>query len=234
MNIRKQYTRPNCTLTVEGFDEDAATIEDDLNSQESCISILTSADCYFTSSNQRLSGGRTFLENLASAVNSYAQEFLSGLSHPQDNQKDYPQVQISPEESAEVHRITLEPDPQEQESKQQIALKTTELFDLVEIVDQFYADPTTLPDVSQKLEVVSKRFRQPEEPLAQRVIPFVTGTISLAVAAGLLFVLPIPEIRKPEPALETPTETIPTTPPTTPTDNTDTSEPEETNGEQEQ
>ena len=229
MNIRKQYSRPNCTLTVEGFDEDAANVEDDLNSQEACISILTSADCYFTNSNQRLSGGRTFLENLASAVNSYAQEFLSGLSHPQDNQKDYPQVQITPEESAQLHRITLEPDPQEQESEQQIALKTTELFDLVEIVDQFYADAKTLPDVSQKLEVVSKRFRQPEEPLAQRVIPFVTGTVSLAVAAGLLFILPIPEVRKPEPANNTPTETIPTTPP----DNPDTSEPEATNEEPE-
>lgn len=214
MNTKKQYTKPNCTLTVEGFDEDAATLEDDSSYQEPRISILTGAECYFTSSNQRISGGRTFIDNLAHAVNSYAQEILSGISHPQDNQEEYPQVQITQIDASQLHCLTLKPDPTEEQTPQQeISLKTTELFDLVEVVDQFYADETALPDVSLELEVIGKRFRQTEEPIAQRVFPFVAGAVSLAVAAGLFFVLPVPEVPEPEPALENvPVEQIPVTP----------------------
>lgn len=228
MNIRKHYTKPSCTLTLEGFDENSDATEHSLNPEDNCISILTNAECYFTDSNQRLSGGRDFLENLASAVNGYAQEFLSGLSHSQDNQTEYPQVQISSVQSEEVHRISLEHDPQEGQPKEEIAIKTVELFDLVDIVDRFYADKKTLPDVARELEVVGKRSRQPEEPFAQRVVPFVTGTVSLAVLAGFFFVLPVPEVREPEPG----SETIPTEPiPSTPTDNTETPEPQETDSE---
>lgn len=208
MNIRKQYTKPSCTLTLEGFDENSDVLENSLNPEENYISILTKAECYFIGSNQRLSGGRDFLENLASAVNGYAQEFLSGLSHSQGDRPEYPQVQISSVESAQIHRISLEHDPQEGQPKQEVTLKTVELFDLVDIIDRFYIDEKTLPDVAHDLEVVGKRSRQPEEPLAQRIVPFAAGTISLAVLAGFFFVLPVPEIREPEPIETVPTEPI--------------------------
>lgn len=224
MNTRKQYTKPHCTLVLDGFDENSEFVGDSSQAQESSISILTSAECYFATSNQRLSGGRAFLENLASAVSSYAQEFLSGLSHSQENPKKYPKIQVLPTDKPGVHNLTLEPDPKEGASKQKIVLKTLELFDLVEVIDQFYADTKALPDVSSELELVNKRFRQPDEPLAQRVIPLITGTISLAIAAGLFFVLPIPEVREPEPALESaPTTPVPTTP--MPSEDTNSSEP---------
>lgn len=227
MNITKQYSKPSCILTLEGFDENAETIEDNLNPENQRISILTGAECYFISSNQRLSGGRDFLENLAHAVNSYAQEFLSGITHSQGDRTEYPQVHIASVPSEETHLISLEPNPQEGESKQEINLKTVELFDLVDIIDRFYADETTLPDVAHNLEVVSKRLRQPEEPFARRVVPFAIGTISLAVLAGFFFVLPVREIREPEPI-----ETIPTEPiPTAPGENTETTEPEESTEE---
>lgn len=212
MNIKKHYTKPSCTLTLEGFDENAEVIENNLNPEDNSISILTNAECYFIDSNQRISGGRDFLENLASAVNSYAQEFLSGLAHSQGNQTEYPQVQISSVQSEELHRISLEHDPQERQPKQEIAIKTVELFDLVDIIDRFYTDEKTLPDVAHELEVVGKRSRQPEEPLAQRIVPFAAGTISLAVLAGFFFVLPVPEISEPEPIETIPTEPIPTNP----------------------
>ena len=212
MNIRKQYTKPSCTLTLEGFDENSDVLENSLNPEDNCISILTSAECYFTDSNQRLSGGRDFLENLASAVNSYAQEFLSGLSHSQDKQTEYPQVQISSVESAQIHRIRLENDPKEGQPKQEITLRTVELFDLVDIIDRFYTDEKTLPDVSGDLEVVGKRSRQPEEPFARRIVPFAAGSISLAILAGFFFVLPVPEVSEPEPIETIPTEAIPNAP----------------------
>lgn len=220
MNLKKQYTQPNCTLTVEGFDENAADTIEESNYQEPCISILTGAECYFVSSNQRLRGGRSFLENLAHAANSYAQEILSGIAHPQDNQTEYPQVEITEANSSQLHYLTLKPDPQEEQTEQKITLKTTELFDLVEVVDQFYTDQKTLPDVSLELEIISKRFRKTEEPVVQRAIPFVTGAVSLAVAAGLFFVLPIPEAPEPETPLENvPVQSVPIDPETTPTEN---------------
>jgi hypothetical protein len=221
--MQKQYTRPYCALILDGFDENSEITADNqdntdnTNVQESRISIITSAECHFVASNQRLSGGRAFIENLASAVSSYAQELLSGLSHPQNNQTDYPQIQITQATSSGRHHLTLESDPKIDQPKQEIALKTVELFDLVEVIDRFYADTTTLPDVSLKLEVVGKRFRQPEEPLAQRVIPLVTGTVGLAIAAGIFFVLPLPEVRQLEPNSETvPTQPIPNAPENTP------------------
>ena len=212
MNIRKQYTKPSCTLTLEGFDENSEVIENNLNPEDNCISILTNAECYFIDSNQRLSGGRDFLENLASAVNSYAQEFLSGLTHSQGNQTEYPQVQISSVQSAQIHRISLEHAPQEGQPKQEIAIKTVGLFDLVDIIDRFYTDEKTLPDVAHQLEVVGKRSRKPEEPLAQRIVPFVAGTVSLAIFAGFFLVLPVPEVSEPEPIETIPTEPIPINP----------------------
>jgi hypothetical protein len=218
--MKKQYTKPSCTLTLDGFDENSEVLvdnQDNINNQNSSISIITNAECHFVLSNQRLTGGRAFLENLASVVSSYAQELLSGLSHPQDQQKDYPQIQITPANSTGKHLLTLKPDPTLGESEQDIALKTVEFFDLVEVIDQFYADTTTLPDVSLKLEAVGKGFRQPEEPVAQRVIPLVTGTVSLAIAAGLFFVLPLPKAPQPEPSLETvPTQPLPNAPENTP------------------
>ena len=216
MNIRKQYTKPYCTLVLDGFDENADILEENTEIQESCISILTNAECHFAVSNQRLSGGRSFLENLSSAVNSYAQECLSGLSHPQDERAEYPQIKITPTDTVGMHNLTLEPDPQEGESRQEITIKTLELFDLVEVIDRFYADTTALPDVNAELEIVSKRFRQPDEPMAQRVIPLVTGTISLAIAAGLFFVLPVPQTPEIEPETNVPVV------PTTPAEDTDT------------
>ncbi len=220
MNLRRQYTKPSCTLTLEGFDENEAVAEDNVDNQESCISILTSAECHFLASNQRLVGGRTFLENLASAASNYAQEYLSGISHPQDGQTEYPQVQIYSTDSKDIHNLVLESDPQEGQPKQEIALKTIELFDLVEVVDSVYTDSQTLPNLSLQLEVASKSFRQPEEPLAQRAIPLAAGTGVLAIAAGLFFMLPIPKIDAPEPVLETSPieETIPTTPKETTTE----------------
>ena len=207
MNVRKQYSRPNCNLVLAGFDENADSVESEI------ISILTSAECNFTASNQKLTGGRTFLENLASAVNNYAQGFLSGLVHPQVQQQDYPQIEVTTEEPSRRHRITLKSKPEESAQEQSVTLTTTELFDLVDAIDLLFADRTTLPDVNQDIEVIGKRFRQSEEPLGQRAVPLFTGVLSLAATAGLFFMLPIPEARRPDSILQTaPTETIPANP----------------------
>lgn len=229
MNVRKQYSKPNCNLVLAGFDENADSVESEV------ISILTSAECHFTASNQQLTGGRAFIENLASAVNGYTQGFLSGLAHPQDKQQDYPQIAVTAEAAPGQHRITLKPKPEESTEEQTITLTTTELFDLVDAIDLLFADRTTLPDVNQDIEVIGKRYRKSEEPLGQRVVPVFTGMLSLAAAAGLFFMLPIPEARRPESTPGTlPIEALPTgsesetTPLAEPTANPETT-PEPTN-----
>lgn len=215
MNIIKQYDRPNCVLTLEGFNEGLSALQDSSVDESGLISILTNAECIFTTSNQKLKGGRVFLENLARAINNYAQEILSGMSHSQEDLQEYPKIQVTNLEESKTYRITLENDPNQEVTTQEVELRTTEFFDLLDVVDQFYADPTTLPDVSLELEVVSKKLRQSEEPLSQRMIPVMTGTLSLALAAGVLFVLPVPQNinlepgSNPLPAEDLPAEIIP-------------------------
>ena len=216
MSIQKQYQLPNCTLVLEGFDDNAEAMNSNPNGQ-STISILSNADLQFTTSNQSLSGGRVFLENLALAVSNYAQDFLSGLSRPPIVSADYPKITIKKSATEGFHRLIVEQDPNNKQEPKTLALTLVEFFDLVEVIDQFYTDVQALPDISLELTAISKRFRKPEEPLGDRVIPAVAGAASVALAAVALFMIPAPEIRQQEIPLETtPSETIPEPRETTP------------------
>lgn len=199
MNIKRQYILPNCNLILEGL-EDSDSENVDILDGQSPMSILINAECNFIGSNQTLSGGRVFLTNLSRAVSSYAQGFLSGLAHPQTENTEYPQVTINKTDS-HLHRLTLQPEASGDEEKTEINLTTIELFDLVDAIDQLHADRSTLPGMTLELKPASKRYRKPEQPLAERLTPIGIGFASLAMAAGALFMIPIPEI--------TPTESTP-------------------------
>ena len=208
MNIKRQYILPNCNLILEGL-EDGDLENVDLLSGQPPMSILINAECNFLASNQTLSGGSVFLSNLSRAVSNYAQGFLSGLPHPETKTTDYPQITIYKTDSH--HRLILEPEGNTDEGKTEIDLTTVELFDLVDAIDQFHADRNTLPAMTLELKPVSKRYRQPEQPVAQRLTPVGIGFASLAIAAGAFFMIPIPET----PVIETnstedTTETSPT------------------------
>ena len=209
MNITKQYNLPSCNLILEGM-EDISDGEG--SSFANKIGILINAECQFLGSNQSLSGGRVFLENLANTVSNYAQGLLSGLPRPEPEAQEYPKIHLENIAEENLHRLTLEAEPETETQSATINLNTIQLFDLIEAVDRFLADNTTLPDVSLQLESVSKRYRTPEEPLADRVVPFVAGTASLAIAAALFWMIPPPAIEQPTEVLETlPIEkTIPT------------------------
>ncbi len=194
MSIRKQYSLPNCNLILEGMED---VSESESNSVSSQIAILINAECHFVSSNQRLSGGRVFLENLATTVSNYAQELLSGLPRPHSKPQEYPQIRLENLAEDDIHRLTLEPEPKSETQPATIDLTTVQLFDLIEAVDQFFADDTVLPNITLKLESVSKRYRPSEEPLVDRAIPFVSGTASLAIAAAIFWLIPPPPIPQP-------------------------------------
>jgi len=215
MNIKRQYILPNCNLVLSGL-EDSDTENVDILDGKSPMSILINAECNFLNSNQTLSGGSVFLENLSRAVSLYAQEFLSGLSQPKTGSLEYPQITVEKIDSY-LHRVAVNPEPNADEDRTEVKLTTVELFDLVDAIDQFYSDRSTLPSMTLDLHSVSKRYRKPEQPLGERLTPVAIGFSSLAMAAVAFLIIPPPEVRPPEsnPINQT-TETESTTPESTP------------------
>lgn len=207
MIVRRQYTLPNCTLILEGLSNEIAHAG--AGNSQAVLSTLTNAECSFVGLPQKLHGGRVFLENLAKSVHNYAQECLSGIRHPQE-QREGEQVHLERAEGAARHRLTWKPASDSSEEPIALELTAVQLFDLVEAVDQFVADSRTLPDFSLKLQPLSRRFRQADEPLAQRAFPALLGIVSLAAAAMAFYFVPVPEVRKPEPKPQaSPTQTLP-------------------------
>lgn len=230
--MKRQYTLPNCNLILEGVEDPDAENADILSGQAP-MSTLINAECHLLNSNQKLSGGVVFLKNLADTASSYAQGLLSGLFQPHRESLEYPHISLQPVPEQHFHRLTLEPDPSSEDSSVSVDLTTVELFDLVDAIDQFYADTLTLPNLTLELQSVSKRYRKPEQPLAERLTPVAIGFSSLAIAAGALFMIPPPEVAPPKSApvertieTETETETEAETAPTPPSEPQPVSEPE--------
>ncbi len=211
MTIRRQYSLPNCTLVLEGLSDGSAASQLEIRP---VLSILMSAECYLTGLAQPLTGGRDFFESLVRAVSSYAQEFISGVHYP-DRHGPAPALVQLRRIDGNSHRLTVL--PAETASGTQIAekspmsvelnLTTVQLFDLVEAIDQFFADTQTLPELSLRLAPVSKRYVKAAEPVAQRALPAVVGVSSLALAAMAFFLVPVPEVYRPKDPVPQPNAT---------------------------
>jgi Domain of unknown function (DUF4335) len=226
MTIQRQYSLPNCTLLLEGL-SDATTG----NAQEvrPVMSILVNAECHLAGGVPSLSGGRDFFEGLVKAVSRYAQEFLSGIPHPPEDGQALSLVKLQPVER-NLHRLVVHNQADVVLSNGattngkpnhpiQIDLTTVQLCDLVEAVDQFFADTQTLPELSLQLTPVERRYARTDEPVAKRAIPPAVGVSSLALAAIAFFFVPVPQRPvEPQPQSDssttstTATETTPTTP----------------------
>lgn len=206
MTIRRQYTLPNCALTLEGLSDGSDPFA--LNAP---LTILVNAQCQFLGLTPALQGGRDFLEKLAQSVSLYAQQCLSGVAAPPpESNPEGERVELSPLTDGLRHRLTWYPDPALHQAPTTLDLTAIQLFDLVEALDQFIADPLVLPDFALKLQPVSRRYRQAEEPLAQRAAPLGLGVAGLALSAALLYWLPIPEVSKPDAAPQpSPTPVLP-------------------------
>lgn len=200
MTIQRKYMLPNCTLILEGLSENGS------QSQElrPVMSILISAECLLPNSKQPISGGRDFFESLIGAVSGYAQEFLSHVPHQEAHNNEQGLVQLQ-KVDANRHRLIVQPEKQEESGVNtqlapvatEINLTTVQLFDLVEAVDQFFADSQTLPDLSLQLSPVSKRFTRSGQQLVKQAVPATVGASSLALAAIAFFLAPIPEVQRP-------------------------------------
>jgi len=210
MTIQRLYSLPNCRLVLEGLSGNGPTGQGD---PRPVLSVLMSAECHFQGKGEPLTGGREFFESLVRAVSSYAQEFLSGVPTPLNHNGQAALVHLR-KIHGDLHRLTFEekteaaPDAEaKMPLEKNIDLTTVQLFDLVEAVDQFFADPLALPDLSVNLKPVSKREVTSTEPVAKRALPVGIGVSGFALAAIAFFLLPIPEVRRPtEPGLETEAE----------------------------
>lgn len=206
MTIQRKYSLPNCTLILEGLSD--ATSSTDQSDVRPLLSILVNAECHLAAAKQPLIGGRDFVESLVTAVSSYAQEFLSKVHHPEDHKNQLGLVQLQ-KVNDNRHRLIVQPEPLPTGSPQfeggnpsatmpiQIDLTTVQLFDLVEAVDQFFADSQTLPDLSLQLRPVPKRYNGSAQTIVKQAVPATVGVSSLALAAIAFFFVPIPDVQRP-------------------------------------
>lgn len=203
MTIRRQYSLPNCTLILEGLSD--ATPSTALLDARPILSILMSAECQFAGHAQPLTGGRDFFDSLVRVVSSYAQEFLSGVPSPASLNDPLSLVKLH-RINENLHRLIVEsPDtghrfgPTDKPKLPiQLDLTTVQLFDLVEAMDQFFADSRTLPDLSLQLAPVPRRYAKSTEPVAKRALPMAVGVSSLALAAMAFFLVPVPDVQRPK------------------------------------
>jgi Domain of unknown function (DUF4335) len=219
MNIQRKYSLPNCTLLLEGLSD--ATRASHFQEMRPELSILVNAECYLSGYNQPLAGGREFFESLVRAVSGYAQEFLSSVPNPLAHNTESELVQFQKIHSNR-HRLIVHSDVQKSaEAKSnngkapiQIDLNSVQLFDLVEAVDQFFADSQTLPELSLELQPVGKGSGIASQAFIKQAVPAGVGVSSLAVAAIACGLIPAPQVRQPQPKPQEQTNS--TTPSTTP------------------
>lgn len=206
MTIQRKYSLPNCTLVLEGLSTGTASSQP--HESRPVLSLLVNAECRLAHAKQPLSGGRDFFESLVTAVSGYAQEFLSQVPHAEAHNTESGLVQLK-KIDLNRHRLVVQPEKEHEASTAinsaatptEIDLTTVQLFDLVEAVDQFFADSQTLPDLLLQLAPVSKRHTRSGQQLVKQAVPATVGASSLALAAIAFFFVPIPEVqRTPEPS----------------------------------
>ena len=73
MSIERQYSLPNCRLTLFGWSE----------AGDSVMSVLSNVECHIAG--EKLTGGRDFFEGLVWTVSYYAQEIFSGVHRPEES-----------------------------------------------------------------------------------------------------------------------------------------------------
>jgi hypothetical protein len=203
MNIQRKYSLPNCTLLLEGLSD--ATRAAHFQEMRPELSILVNAECYLSGYNQPLVGGREFFESLVRAVSGYAQEFLSSVPNPLAHNTESELVQFQKIHSNR-HRLIVHSEVQKSaEAKSnngkapiQIDLNSVQLFDLVEAVDQFFADSQTLPELSLELQPVGKGSRLASQAFIKQAVPAGVGVSSLAVCALAFGLIPAPQVRQPQ------------------------------------
>ncbi|KST67602.1 DUF4335 domain-containing protein [Mastigocoleus testarum] len=207
MNIQRKYSLPNCTLLLEGLSDSSKASH--VQELRPVLSILVNAECQI-SGHQPLLGGREFFESLARVASSYAQECLSNVPNPQAHNIEVELVQIEKIDTnkhkmvvnSELPQPTLDYDKSNIKPPIEVNLNTVQLFDLVEAIDQFFADTQTLPEFTLQLEPVGKRYNNSKKTVVQQAVPATLGVSGLVAAAAIFALIPAPKIQTPKPETE--------------------------------
>ena len=196
MSIRRQYSLPNVALILDGWSDEATP------DSQAALSIVTGVECQFLPQQQVLQGGKELLDALMAATGSYVQDFLSDLHLKPAVELKAGQLHLEPADRKGYHRLAWQPPAadrsQGESDRVEFELSTVQLFDLVEAIDQFALDSTTLPAMAFSVTPRPVGARQPDRPLAQRATPAALGAAGFVAAAAALFLVPVPEIRDPE------------------------------------
>lgn len=208
LTIQRQFSLPNCILILEGLSTESNSAPRPL------LSTLTRFECHFGNESQKIEGGRELLNVLAQRVHVQAQSLLSGVKgkpqHTIDESKGLKlETSGGSQYSLAIDSSLLEESSAKNSDGVNLKLNSVQLFDLVEAFDQLMEDTQTLPDLSLKLKPLSKKEALAENGAAQKFIPISIGIASLALIAGVSFVLPTPDITKPTaPVEEETTESV--------------------------
>ncbi|BAY87191.1 hypothetical protein NIES267_67100 [Calothrix parasitica NIES-267] len=201
MNIQRKYSLPNCTLLLEGLSDASKTTQ--FQEMRPELSILVNAECTLSGYTQSIAGGREFFESLVRAVSAYAQEFLSNISNPQAHNSESELVQLE-KVNPNRHKLSVRSDTPQGDlnnggakQKIEVDLNSVQLFDLVEAVDQFFADTQTLPELTLELQPVARGHSAVSGALLEQAVPAGVGVAGLAAAAIAFNLMPAPEIREP-------------------------------------
>ncbi len=204
MTIQRQYLLPNCTLTLEGLSNSATLGAQELRPS---LDTLMRFECHFAKLDQTLVGGLDFLESLIQATSDCSQSWMSGVQHSKAKRRkrQTDQVQLQADNDGQFQmsvpsELLSETSPKMDslESPVDLQLTTVQLFDLAEALDQLLADSQTLPNLSPKIQPLSRREALSGQPLTKRAAPLALGTVSLAIAASALYFVPAPTISRPK------------------------------------
>ncbi|MCL6435108.1 MAG: DUF4335 domain-containing protein [Leptolyngbyaceae cyanobacterium HOT.MB2.61] len=199
MTIQRQYSLPNCTLVLEGLGDLSLMTPGEARP---LMTVLINAECHLPGQEKPLTGGREFLESLVNAVSGYAQEILSGVHHFSQSKQSAGLVQLQ-RIAVNHHRLSVLPEGAAPGSgiaaqlTRHVDLTTVQLFDLVEAVDQFFADSQTLPELTLVLKPLPKRYVPSGESITKQAAPAALGLSSVALAAIALFAVPVPKVVQP-------------------------------------
>lgn len=189
LQLQNQYLSPNSKLMIQGFSDSGSN---------QLMTVLTLFQCEIIGLQPQLTGGKDIFEHLIKSVSLYAQEFLSGVTLRAENKDETDVIYVEKLPEKNRHLLIWKEKNEDESPKVQWELTTIQLFDLVDVIDQFLNDSRTLPDITLDIQPVSRRYRQKSENLIEQSTPTALGIASFAVAAIALFLIPVPsEIKDP-------------------------------------
>jgi Domain of unknown function (DUF4335) len=210
MPIQRQYSLPDCVLTLDGLSN---TLDNTATGNRAELSVLTRFECYFAGEKSPLVGGREFLDGLVAATNYCAQAWISGIKSA--TKTDDSKVQIQPAHDGgftltvpaallfQGSAASLAETEGLEKPAQSLHISAVQLFDLMEAVDQLTADQQTLPERQVAIQPRSRKEVMSPQLVLEQSAPIALGAASVAIAAAAVFFLPVPKVPAPPKALQT-------------------------------